>query len=92
MILQVCPACTGRDILSTLTGDAIEDVHVMPLEYADADEEIMNTEEEVEIWVAADTGAVTHVTPPKGLPRSVPVEAPPSRESPELRSGQQHPH
>ncbi len=77
MILQVCPACTGRDVLSDLSGDAMEDDHVMPLEYADADEEILNTEEEVEIYVAADTGAVCHVTPPKDLPRSVSVEAPP---------------
>ncbi len=47
---------------------------VLPLVYED--EPVMSTEDEVEIHVAADTGAVAHVAAPKDLPGSVPVETP----------------
>ena len=47
---------------------------ILPLVYED--EPILSTEDEVEIEVAADTGAVAHVASPKDLPGSVPVEMP----------------
>ena len=53
-------------------GDGNEEI--LPLVYED--EPILNTEDEVEIEVAADTGAVAHVASPKDLPGSVPVETP----------------
>ncbi len=131
-ILQVCPACSGRDILSdaftelnlgrtnapernggfdTHQTDGIDldgdfdshqargttddhddggfdshqarstiNEHVMPLEYEDEDDDemVMDLEEEVEVYVASDTGSVAHVVGPKDLPGSIRVRAPPS--------------
>ena len=41
------------------------------------DEEILNTEEEIEIEVAADTGCVKHAVAPEHLPRAVVIKPPP---------------
>ena len=47
---------------------------IMPLEYAEAaDADVLEIDEEIWMWVAADSGAVDHVTPPKSLPGSLEV-------------------
>ena len=48
---------------------------ILPLTYAD-DEMIMTTEEEVDIFIAIDSGAVEHVAAPSDLPGSITVEPP----------------
>ena len=47
---------------------------IQMLDYAEEEEVILNTDEEVEIQVAADTGAVAHCVGPDDLPGSTRVE------------------
>ena len=54
-----------------------ENIHVMPMEYEDdEDDHLMDLEEEVEVHVAADTGSVAHVVGPKDIPGSIAVRPP----------------
>ena len=46
---------------------------IMPLEYQEEQEEVLVASDEVEIYVAADSGAVDHATNPGSLPGSVEV-------------------
>jgi len=63
--------------LSDVEGDESADNTIMPIEYADEDDEMLIAEsEEVEVDVAADTGAVAHVVGPKHLPRATPLKMP----------------
>jgi hypothetical protein len=46
-----------------------------PLEYEDDDLEINAAEEELTIFVTADSGAVAHVTPPETVPRGAVIDS-----------------
>ena len=48
---------------------------VMPLEFDDGGDEICVADEEMTIFVTADSGAVTHVTPPETFPRGVVIDS-----------------
>ena len=58
----------------------LRDETIAPIEYEsddeDDDEAVMAAEEEIEVDVAIDSGAVDHVAGPKNIPQTVPVEAP----------------
>ena len=48
-----------------------ESITMLDEEKAEEEEEILTTSEEVEIDVAADSGAVAHTTGPDGLPGTI---------------------
>ena len=86
-ILQLCPECEGRNILSDALAEELSDFearqadHVMTMEYEDGDDDddmIMELDEEVEVHVAADSGSVIHAVGPKDIPGSVRVRPPPN--------------
>ena len=57
----------------TLIDNVSDDCLLAPLDYAEDDTEVLNTEEEKEVDVAVDSGCVSHCTNPESLPRSVSV-------------------
>jgi len=54
--------------------DDNDDDGVMPLEFDDGGDEICVADEEMTIFVTADSGAVTHVTPPETIPRGAVID------------------
>jgi len=58
----------------TYDDDHTYDEEVMPLEFEDPGDELCMADEEMTIFVTADSGAVTHVTPPETLPRGVVID------------------
>ena len=52
-----------------------KDMQLAPLEYEDDDLEINAAEEELTIFVTADSGAIVHVTPPETVPRGAVIDS-----------------
>jgi len=70
------PAGSRREGVSNDNNDNHDDhgTEVMPLEFEDPGDEICMADEEMTIFVTADSGAVTHVTPPETLPRGAVID------------------
>ncbi len=51
---------------------------IMPIEYADEPDEVLNTTAEVKVNVAADSGAVDHIANPANIPGNAKLRLPPS--------------
>ena len=66
------PAASQGEITRDHNDD--DNIEVMPLEFDDSGDEICMADEEMTIFVTADSGAVTHVTPPETLPRGVVID------------------
>ena len=66
-------ACAPKTASEARAAQSSNDNVILPLTYED-DEMIMTAEEEVDIYIAIDSGAVDHVASPSDLPGSIQVQ------------------
>ncbi len=56
----------------------ILEAQIMPIEYADTPDEVLNTTREVKVKIAADSGAVDHIANPANIPGDAKLRMPSS--------------